>query len=154
MSEFELGTWSARLPEWSNDELSEEEREELARALAEDPDLRAEADLVERLRAARPEPPPDLAARISARLDAEQKPSRRRLPGGWQLSSAAVLVLALGTAVIWRNQGSTLPTTMPGDVLDPVAESWLLDDGVIAGAAMLDELSDEVLESLLDDLGV
>ena len=74
--------------------------------------------------------------------------------GGWQLSSAAVLVLALGTAVIWRNQGGTLPSPVPIDVLDPVAESWLLDDGVIAGGALLDDLSDEVLESLLDDLGV
>ncbi len=155
MSEFELGTWSGRLPEWSNEELSERESAELERALELDAGLREEAELVRRVRASRPEPPADLATRINARLASERR-SRGRgwMPGGWRLSTAAVIVLAIGTSVIWRNQGPSVPGPIALDLFDPVAESWLLDDGVIAGGAVLEDLSDEQLTSLLDDLGV
>ncbi len=155
MSEFELGAWRERLPEWSREELSSEERAELEHAIELDPELREEAELIRRIRSSRPEPPANLAARINARLDAERpRHGRGWIPGGWRLSTAAVLVLAVGTSIIWRNQGRSVPGVSSVDLIDPVTESWLLDDGVIAGGAVLEDLSDEQLSSLLDDLGV
>lgn len=76
---------------------------------------------------------------------------RRRVPT-WALSAAAVVVLALGTGVIWNRVG------MDG-VLDPLAvasqeplpEAWLWDDGMVAGAPVFDGLSDEDLVALLEE---
>ena len=68
------------------------------------------------------------------------------------MSAAAILVLALGTKVVMDGMG-------PEIVLDPIAvaaqeplpESWLWDDGMVAGAPVFDGLSDEDLEALLEE---
>ena len=132
------------------------------------PTCRAELDVVEALRGARPEVPQRLEAKIQARVrsdlsgaNAGQGASDRKrvLPfrrpwkvPAWGLSAAAVVVLALGTSVIWNGEGPDL-------VQDPIVvasqealpESWLWDDGMVAGAPVFDGLSDEDLEALLEE---
>jgi hypothetical protein len=69
------------------------------------------------------------------------------------MSAAAIVVLALGTKVVMDRMGSEM-------VLDPIAvatqeplpESWLWDDAMVAGALVLDGVSDEDLEALLEEL--
>ena len=155
MSGPDLHGWSSRLPEWASGELDDGERALLEEAMAADPELRAEAELVLGIMDARPDVPSDLAARVTARLDADgaSRRGRSRWATGWRLSSAAILVLAMGTAVIWQNRGGPLPNFPNGSTpVGPVPDAWLLDDGVVAGGAVLDELSDEELALLLDDL--
>jgi len=136
---------------------------------------REELEVVRGVLAARPEVPSDLEASIRARLredlpgfgeglsldsardstDAPREERRtllslRRSP--WGLSAAAILVLALGTGVIWSRQE---PEAMqdPFEVASQEAhpEAWLWDDGIVAGAPVFDALSDEDLEALLEE---
>jgi len=63
-----------------------------------------------------------------------------------------VVVLALGTGVIWHNRTSD-PTLDPILVAseEPIPEEWLWDDGMVAGAPVFDDLSDEDLEALIEE---
>ena len=74
----------------------------------------------------------------------------------WSLPAAAVLVIALGTSVIWFGDGGR-----PAGVVDPVQVTedevdgyafYLGEDPVIAGGVVLEELSDEELQNLLEEL--
>lgn len=162
-----------RLPDWSAGRLAEAEAGALTEHLAGCASCAAEAEVVGSLVATRPAPPLDLAARIAAaaRSDVEREhaiarvsakgSARARVPA-WALSAAAVLALAFGTTWIDRPQ-ETLPAVSPtaaalGEV--PVenglaVENAVLisDDGVVAGAPVLDELSDDNLVALLEEMG-
>lgn len=148
--------WTSRLPEWADGTLSPEESAALEAAMDSDPELRAEGELVKQLLRARVEPPAGLAEAISARLDEERtgQRSRSRWSAGWRLSTAAVLVLAMGSAVVWSQRMVPLPTLdgAPSVVAPPLSDSWLLDDGVVAGGAVLDDLTEEELALLLAEL--
>ncbi len=109
---------------------------------------RARLDLLRELRAARPEPPEGLERRIEEALLAV--PAGRR----WMriaVPVAAALVVALGTALLQRGGGR--PDEPAGFVwLESVPAFWHTEDGVVAGAPLLDELSEEVLENLLQEM--
>jgi hypothetical protein len=78
----------------------------------------------------------------------------RRRPGVplWALSAAALLVLSLGTGVIWsRWSGNGGEEAMRVVELESAPESWLWDDGIVAGAPVFDGLSEEQLEILLEE---
>lgn len=161
MSDIELNGWSARLPDWVDGEMDAAERKLLEEALASDPELRAEAELVRAIRESRQAPPANLSTAILDRLDEERSAiaGRSRIAAGWRMSSAAILVLAMGTAVIWQNRIGPMPTfgtpttALQASLSDaPLSDSWLLDDGVVAGGAVLDDLSNEELSMLLDEL--
>ncbi len=113
--------------------------------------------------------PPGLEARIKSRIRDELtgRSGGRRSESGvipilgwiqrtpaWALSAAAVVILALGTGVIWDRQASE-PGLDPVVVAtqDPLPEAWLWDDGMVAGAPVFDGLSDEDLEALLKEFG-
>ena len=134
-------------------------------------DCRAELELLQGLRDALAQEatvPAGLEGRIQARVREEfgealtegggariveirARPIHRWAPT-WALSAAAVVVLALGTGIIWNRIGTD-------GVLDPLAvasqeplpEAWLWDDGMVAGALVFDGLSDEELEALLKE---
>ena len=127
---------------------------------------REEYDLVRMVRAVRPPIPQGLEGRIQERVrrdfgspaevgledqSAGILPFRRHIPT-WVLSAAAVLVLALGTSVIWN--GDTEDAFQDPMVVadgDPPPEAWLWDDGMVAGAPVFDGLTDEDIEALLAD---
>jgi predicted anti-sigma-YlaC factor YlaD len=110
---------------------------------------RAEASLAAALFRTRPMPPADLAGRIKSSVRDQSRAVQRPW---WGLSAAAVAVLALGIGVMSDTE------SVPGAVPVYAAESgstdlWLSDDGLVAGAPTLDDLTDEALEQLLNDLG-
>jgi hypothetical protein len=65
------------------------------------------------------------------------------------------VVLALGTAVIWPQvRGGPSLTDLDLDLETPLmVEVWTEDAGIVAGAPVLEELSDEQLLILLEELG-
>jgi len=128
-------------------------------------ECRVEEGLVRALFESRPMAPEGLEARIQARVREEMGsapqagakvlPMRKRRSWAptWAMSAAALVVLSLGIGVVW--QGQTPEVDMdPLEVAvdEPVPESWLWDDGIVAGAPLYDGLSDEDLETLIREL--
>ncbi len=148
------------LPEWIRGDVGDEERRRVEAHVEGCSDCRAEAELLRVLRASRPEPPAELAARIKGGLrEAGARPgaSPGWIPWEWTAfvprlaAAAAVLVLAASVVL--------LPGRDPGDddlgvelALDQVPEVWLSDDGMVAGAPLLGDLSDEELATLLEEM--
>src|SRR5690606_23304932 len=101
------------------------------------------------LREARPAAPDGFAERVAAAL-AGTPPERAADPGrrgrwrAWAGSAAAVLVLAFGARLALDD--SPEPTTLG---LDADPSVWIADDGIVAGAPVLDELPEEQLLALL-----
>ncbi|GMR13619.1 MAG: hypothetical protein BMS9Abin29_1831 [Gemmatimonadota bacterium] len=136
------------LAHWVREELGDDHRRWVEEHVAGCEECGAEAGLVSALYAGVPIPPSDLQARV--RVSIAASPSRRLPWMRLRLAAAAVVVLALGTALIWRQTPGD-----PNGVLseEPLALTWPTDDGFIAGVAMLDDLSDEALAELLEELG-
>lgn len=136
------------LAPWVREELSAADRRFVEEHVDGCEECSAEASLVRALHAGVPNMPDDLTARVTASI--ATTPLRRRVWMGPQLAAAAIVVLALGTAVLWRQ----LPGEGNGVLAEePLALTWPTDDGFIAGVAMLDDLSDEALAELLEELG-
>jgi len=160
------------LPELGAGSLSGEEGGMVEAHLGSCPDCQRELEVVMTLRGARPEIPPDLEAKIQARVREEMTRERARVAEGasgdrnrvipifgrprwtpaWALSAAAVVILALGAGVIWTDRAADLaqdPIVVASQGSLP--EAWLWDDGMVAGAPVFDGLSDEDLEALLKE---
>lgn len=162
----------AMLPDLAVGTLDEREVERVEAHLALCAACSAELRLVSLLGRERPTVPEGLAARIRTALAADagarreaarpvaDAKSRRRFGFGfpeprWGWASAAVLVLALGTTLVLSR------TTAPGEEdvflasLDASTSVWPAGDGMVAGAPLLDDLSDlsdEDLAALLQEL--
>jgi len=160
------------LPEWAS-ETHPKDGDLVEDHLRACKDCQLELEVIRAVRDQRPGVPLGLEARIQARVrtglgeassldssEVEQKDSssrlaivRRRWAPTWALSAAAVVILALGTSIIWNGGDPGLvpdPTAVASQELLP--ESWLWDDGMVAGAPVFDGISDEDLETLLEEL--
>jgi hypothetical protein len=110
-------------------------------------DCRAELDLVRLLYASRAEAPAALLERIS-RVTTSRRPART----WWGISAAAIAAVALGIGVVSDGAPAASPE-VPAFVREAEeGEIWVSDDGLVAGAPALDDLSDEALLQLLDEL--
>lgn len=163
------------LPDWIGGRLEERRAEAVGRAVEADPDLRAEADLLRSVAAGRTPAPEGLDVRIAAAVLRDQRGSGDRRGSGaavlsdgvergrwlgvrtpvWALAAAAALVLVLGTFELVDRAGTAGGAEM--DALLAAMSSphtpWVADDGTVAGAAVLDGLSEEALASLLEEMG-
>jgi anti-sigma factor RsiW len=155
------------LLEWKAGLLQREEAEVVEVHLAGCGECREEMGVLDALLLARPEPPEGLEARIQAAVRHEWLRGARRegegrvltIPRGrrwipvWALSAAAVVLLALGARMIL---GPDLPDGTQDPLLvalqEPLPEKWLWADGMVAGAPVFDDLSDEELEALVKAL--
>lgn len=131
--------------------------------LAACPECAEEGALVALVLRGRPAVPDGLAERIRAGMGlsgtASAPPVRRR-PGGavlfpwWGLAAAAVAAVALGIGVQSRGAVSPVPPEVPAFAVEgEQGELWLSDDGEIAGAPTLDDLTEEELMTVLEELG-
>ena len=110
-------------------------------------DCRAELALVRLLASSGPRVPRGLAQRIQAAVLFERRTVRRPW---WGISAAAIAALAIG---IGLKSGPYTVVEAPGFAYEASEDGlWLGDDGVIAGAPVLDGLSDEALGELLEEL--
>lgn len=143
----------ALIPDSPGGRLAPEHERELHAHVRSCGVCRAELNLASRLFDARPTAPSGLEASVmqAVRLD---RPSKRRSPW-WGLSAAAVAVLALGIGMSSTSTArrSGEPT---GDLAEEVesSELWLSDDAVLAGAPVLEFLSDDALAALFEQLTV
>lgn len=157
------------LADWVGGRLGAARAERVRTAVEEDPDLRAEARLLRTIAAGRVEAPEGLDVRITAAVLRDRRGSpapadvRRKRAGGWPgfrapawaVAAAAVLVLAVGTVELVDRAGreEARETEALVAALESPHTPWVADDGTVAGAAVLDGLSEEALASLLEELG-
>ena len=117
-------------------------------------DCAAELDTLRLLVESRPELSTPLADRIAGEVErglARPAPGRRRV-SRWALAAAAGIVLALGTPTLLERMGSG-PTDFLSALDDEVLPAgWLSEASLIAGAPVLDDLSDEALARLLEEM--
>jgi predicted anti-sigma-YlaC factor YlaD len=161
------------LPEWAGGVATPEESRLVEAHLESCPECNKALEVIRALQNTRPTVPDGLEARVqarireefrepapivgtidvNARIGAERRIRVRRFVPSWAMSAAAILVLALGTKVVMDRMGTELvldPISVAAQ--EPLPESWLWDDGMIAGAPVFDGLSDEDLEALLEEL--
>ena len=146
------------LPDWVAGRLDGPSADDVAAHVLTCASCAAEVEVVRRLHAARPAAPSDLARRITAAARAQNPSARgprrgvRRIAPAWALSAAAVLALAVGTT-IYMDRREPVPTELAEQVaVDEDAGVWIADDAFVAGAPVLEELSDDDLAALLDDM--
>jgi hypothetical protein len=111
------------------------------------PDCRAELDVVRLLYGSRPEVPAGLLERVT-RSAAVRRPART----WWGVSAAAIAALALGIGIVSEEAPAVMQEVPAFAREAEEGEIWLSDDGLVAGAPALDDLTDEALLQLLDDL--
>ena len=144
-----------RLPDWVAGRLDEVDARAVSAHASGCARCAAEADVLRALLAARPAAPADLASRIArAAREGPVAPARRRwrVAPAWVLSAAAVLALAVGTTVLRQRAEPVGPAL--GEVALPEDDGVLLvDDALVAGAPLLDQLSDDDLAALLVEMG-
>lgn len=130
--------------------LSGDEATEVRRHLGGCDDCRSEKAFLLRVLEARTEAPGELSASVLERFAAAPTERRRGRSPNWGLPAAAVVVLALGVGVLWER--SRPPETVWSLALDPVAEPWGQEEWMVAGTAVLDEVSEETLLALLEEM--
>lgn len=147
-----------RLPDWAAGRLAEDEAARVAAHVDGCADCSAQASVLGALFVSRPQAPAGLGERITlaARAQARSMPRGERRPWrrpAWALSAAAVLVLAVGTTLLRQPSQPTTTASVLGEVVLDESQVWIADDGMVAGAPVLDDLSDEALATLVEELG-
>ena len=148
-----------RLPDWVAGRLAEAEAAAISPHVQGCADCAAHASVLSALLAARPTAPAGMSERIALAL----KEPDRAAPGiprwrrpAWAISAAAVLVLAVGTAVMRQTAVApeeTVAASALGEVVEDESVVWTAGDGAVAGAPVLEDLSDEALATLVEELG-
>lgn len=158
-----------RLPEHIGGRLDDAEGAQVRTHLEACDDCRAALEIVELLAAAPPRPvPTGLEARLQAavrREVVERRPQpvaaradlrRPRMPR-WALAAAAGLALAVATPVLVERMGPVSTDAVDeAEVTAMLTETlpspWFNDEGTVAGAPVLDDLSDDALLQLLEEM--
>lgn len=149
MSELKCEEVRELIPDYAGGRMSADVTSLVSAHLARCEDCAEEAELAALLFAARPEPPRGLDARISGAVRFRRNTLARPW---WGLAAAAVAALALGIGVTSQGR-QTSETPVPAYVAGVDEEPlWVSDDGLIAGAPALEGLSDEALQTLLDEM--
>jgi len=150
MTDVRCETARELIPDLVGGRLGAAEASRVAAHLETCADCRAEAELVRLLYVARPQVPESVTGRVLAAVRADAPHGRRPW---WGLAAAAVAVLALGIGVASRS-GRDTETVVPGFAAQGTSTTgaWVSDNGMVAGAPALDGLSDEALQTLLEEL--
>jgi hypothetical protein len=138
------------LPEFVRGELGDERRRWVVEHVTICADCQEEVELLQRIGSDTVRVPAGLAYDIKDALARDHVSARRSVR--WRVPAAAAAVaLALGTAVVWERVRS-LPEVGPLG-REPFAVVWPSDDADVAGAPILEGLSDDDLMLLFEELG-
>ena len=141
------------LPEFVRGELGDERRRWVVEHVTVCADCQEEVELLQRIGSDTVRVPAGLAYDIKDALARDPASARRsvRRSVRWRVPAAAAVALALGTAVVWERVRS-LPEVGPLG-REPFAVVWPSDDADVAGAPILEGLSDDDLMLLFEELG-
>ena len=146
------------LPEFVRGELGDERRRWVVEHVTICADCQEEVELLQRIGSDTVRVPAGLAYDIKDALARDHASARWsvrrsvRRSVRWRVPAAAAAVaLALGTAVVWERVRS-LPEVGPLG-REPFAVVWPSDDADVAGAPILEGLSDDELMVLFEELG-
>jgi hypothetical protein len=137
------------LPEFVRGELGDERRRWVVEHVTICADCQEEVELLQRIGSDTVRVPAGLAYDIKDALARDHASARRSVR--WRVPAAAAVALALGTAVVWERVRS-LPEVGPLG-REPFAVVWPSDDADVAGAPILEGLSDDDLMLLFEELG-
>jgi anti-sigma factor RsiW len=124
----------------------------------------AELRLLGGLYAGRPVLPDRLAERITGAVRADlpgagrtarrsARRSARFVIPAWALAAAALAGVAIGIPSLVERMGVTAPGSGAGlDALEAVGGLWISEDPMVAGAPVLESLTDEELARLLEEM--
>ena len=150
MNDFACGTVRELIPDFVGSRLGPEGLEVVDTHIAECGACRAELELAQAILASRPRVPAGLAERVTRGVLADYRTVSRPW---WGLTAAAVAALALGIGT--SSEQSQPPLEVPGFAQEAEVEDvWLSEDGLVAGAPMFEDLSDDALLALLDELSL
>ncbi|NIP59348.1 MAG: hypothetical protein GWO00_15630 [Gemmatimonadetes bacterium] len=167
MTEIDCATIRDRLPDLLGEVPEGEETAALRGHLSECPSCRHELDLIRRLRAARPTAAPHLEARVRRALADEarrrsgaERPARERGSGHgwwarwrrWSLPAAAAAALVVAVGLLFQRSGPERVTEAPEEWETTAGALWPSDDGALAGAPLLDDLSEDDLLTILEEM--
>jgi anti-sigma factor RsiW len=151
MIEHDCGSIRELLPDLAAGRRPAGDAGSLHAHLADCADCRAELELVRALFAQRAAPPAGLALRVVA---AVRRDGARSTRPWWGLTAAAVAALALGIGIA-SEPSATARLDVPGYAQETEeGVVWSSEDGLVAGAPLWDDLTDEGLEQLLNELSV
>jgi len=139
------------IPDFAAARLPGAERAFVEAHVASCADCRVELDIVRLLFETRPEAPARLLELVSKdvmRSAAARRPART----WWGVSAAAIAALALGIGIVSEGAPDAAQEVPAFAREAEEGEIWLSEDGLVAGAPALDDLTDEALLQLLDDL--
>jgi predicted anti-sigma-YlaC factor YlaD len=152
MNEMTCSTVEPLLPDLVHNALQPDVLEEVRAHLESCATCSNQVEFLHRLLLARPEPPQELAGRIQS---AVREQSLRTTGIGiprWAMSAAAIVVLSLGSAIIWQSRGPVEVDPFADLVADPLPLALFADDAMVAGAPSFAGLSDDALEQLLAEM--
>ena len=151
MNDIDCAAARELIPDFVASRLASEEADQVERHVQTCADCLAELELAQILFASRASVPEALLERILRNsVTVRAAPART----WWGVSAAAVAALALGIGIT-ADPAPETPAEVPGFATETEeGEVWLSDDGLLAGAPALDDLSDEALLQLLDELTV
>lgn len=148
MNELRCDTVQDRIPDLVAGLLSKGESEKVRAHVRGCPECRETLAVVTLLREGRGVAPAGLADRIQGSVRSRRSTVTRPW---WGVAAAAVAALALGIGVA---SDANRTVEVPAFVAEASGASpWLTDDGVIAGAPTLGDLTEEALLTLLDEMG-
>jgi predicted anti-sigma-YlaC factor YlaD len=152
MNEMTCSTVEPLLPDLVHNALQPDVLEEVRAHLESCATCSNQVEFLHRLLLARPEPPQELAGRIQS---AVREQSLRTTGIGiprWAMSAAAIVVLSLGSAIIWQSRSPVEVDPFADLVADPLPLALFADDAMVAGAPSFAGLSDDALEQLLAEM--
>jgi hypothetical protein len=151
MSTETCGTMRELIPDVVGGRLPRAQAETVERHVAACAECAGELRVARMILASRRDAPSGLLERLLATVGAHRP--RTATPAGswWGVAAAAVAALALGIGI--QSDPSVQPVEVPGYAYEvEEGDIWLSDDGLLAGAPLFDDLSDDVLMQLLDEL--
>lgn len=155
MMDETCGTVRELIPDFAGRRLPAAERTGVERHVDQCAECAAELQLVRMVAAGRPRVPAGLLERLLTTVETGLSAGRSRPPRTWwAVSAAAVAALALGIGMSSRAVVET-PADVPGYAYEvEEGDIWVSDDGLVAGAPLFDDLSDDALLQLLDEISV
>ena len=139
------------IPDYAAGRLADGEKESADLHFKDCRECHDELDLVGLVFSSRAAHPEGLANKINAAVHGRRVTGRRQW---WGLAAAAAAVLAIGLDVTLDRAGFTDLPLAESEFEIESENLWLTDDGLIAGAPMLEGLSDEALIQLLEELTI